>query len=593
MKENKDTDQMLIVAGSLLGLAFFAYFLFFAAPLLVISFCFSLFLWIFISKRISLKRIALALSGLVGFWFLFFGGFGFQGLGFLYFRDLVKAALDSYISFFNNLVIEKWEIKVVTEASFRQYVWLSPPLTFLGTAFLLLKRDSPLSLGLEALRSHSLFGSNGKDLGIEIGHFKDRPFKKFYLTEKALNHHVHICGASGFGKSVLIHHILRDRIRKGKGLIFIDLKGDMETLLKLNLWAKETNRERDLKVFSLGGSEGLATYNPLKRGNSDQISDRIMEAYEWSEEFYRGQASKNLKRIVRTLVYLRDHESLSVTFQEIKTCLSSTQRLLELKERLPEERADLQEGLEEVIRFLKDKELDRNLEKLRGHIDDLCLTEFGDRLINREDGIDFLQAVEKSEIIYFVLSSRDYPSSAKNLAKMITEDIKALTAHIDATIPETERRGFQIIIDEFAEFAQDSFISFLDRTRSSKIGCVIAHQELADLRNISPTFEDRLLNNCSTSIIFQSKIQESAEKLASLAGTRTTFKETERSSRLIAFDHRTGDKSLRQTEEFLVHPNVIKRLQVGECYVTGSFPKKFAGVVKVKRPVTGPPSRTS
>jgi hypothetical protein len=63
---------------------------------------------------------------------------------------------------------------------------------------------NPLSLGLQSLREGSFSLKKMPVDGIEVGVFIDQGFhqKKFIITEKGLNHHVHICGASGFGKSV-------------------------------------------------------------------------------------------------------------------------------------------------------------------------------------------------------------------------------------------------------------------------------------------------------------------------------------------------------------------------------------------------------
>lgn len=53
------------------------------------------------------------------------------------------------------------------------------------------------------------------------------PIVTSWLTEGQLNHHVHIAGESGFGETVLISHIIRQRIEQGRGAIFIDLKSDL------------------------------------------------------------------------------------------------------------------------------------------------------------------------------------------------------------------------------------------------------------------------------------------------------------------------------------------------------------------------------
>ena len=42
--------------------------------------------------------------------------------------------------------------------------------------------------------------------------------------------HTLICGASGFGKSVLMNTLILDDLEKGKPVIFIDPKGDNESL---------------------------------------------------------------------------------------------------------------------------------------------------------------------------------------------------------------------------------------------------------------------------------------------------------------------------------------------------------------------------
>lgn len=66
---------------------------------------------------------------------------------------------------------------------------------------------------------------------VTLGKVSGSLWREETLSEGQLNHHVHIVGASGFGKTVLISHIVKQRIAQGKGLLFIDLKSDMTTIL--------------------------------------------------------------------------------------------------------------------------------------------------------------------------------------------------------------------------------------------------------------------------------------------------------------------------------------------------------------------------
>jgi type IV secretory pathway TraG/TraD family ATPase VirD4 len=140
-----------------------------------------------------------------------------------------------------------------------------------------------------------------------------------------------------------------------------------------------------------------------------------------------------------------------------------------------------------------------------------------------------------------------------------------------------------VIIDEFADLAQEDFIGFLDRARSSKISIIVAHQEICDLQRISPEFAGRLMGNTSTLYAFLQKRPESAEMISKMGGTKKAWKETVQVNRTWLFEHQTGGKSLREVEEFCIHPNVIKSLGVGKCVVVKKYPKARAYLVKVDR----------
>ncbi|RYZ85176.1 MAG: hypothetical protein EOP06_16725, partial [Proteobacteria bacterium] len=144
------------------------------------------------------------------------------------------------------------------------------------------------------------------------------------------------------------------------------------------------------------------------------------------------------------------------------------------------------------------------------------------------------------------------------------------------------RKPFSVIIDEFADLAQEDFIGFLDRARSSKMSIVVSHQEISDLTRVSPEFASRLTGNTSTLYAFLQKNPESADFISAVAGTRTVTKKTYQEESLFGFGVRTGGSSVRDTEEFIIHPNVVKKLRVGECVVVKKYPEADAYVVKVE-----------
>ncbi|MEO7425734.1 MAG: TraM recognition domain-containing protein [Fibrobacteria bacterium] len=57
--------------------------------------------------------------------------------------------------------------------------------------------------------------------------------------------------------------------------------------------------------------------------------------------------------------------------------------------------------------------------------------------------------------------------------------------------------GVQCYLDEFGSFAYNGFIDMLDKCRSSRIGFVLAHQSMGNLKreNLSGSFKDELVDN--------------------------------------------------------------------------------------------------
>lgn len=156
-----------------------------------------------------------------------------------------------------------------------------------------------------------------------------------------------------------------------------------------------------------------------------------------------------------------------------------------------------------------------------------------------------------------------------------------MSAKIDGEVPKNQRRPFVCIIDEFADFAQEDFIGFLDRARSSRMSIVLAHQEISDLKRISNEFAARLIGNTSTLYSFLQKVPESAEMISGIAGTKSVWKETVQSEKFFGVDLPTGGKSLREVEEFNIHPNMIKSLRVGKCVCIKKYPQSRAYLVNV------------
>lgn len=416
---------------------------------------------------------------------------------------------------------------------------------------------------------------------IELGKVSGSLWRCEQLTEGQLNHHVHIVGASGFGKTVLLTHIVKDRILKNKGMLFIDLKGDIDTIEKFLSYAKQVNRLKDVEFFSLSDKSTSTAYNLIQNGTATQLRDKIMLSLNWSEEFYKNQSASFLLKILMGLCWLRDNINLNVSLNTILTCTESTDFIVALNDRIPDDTGVIKRSFEGCFHFLQNSDNFKSLQGLRTQLESLILSDFGDLVAPSKNGIDLFESVKKQKLVFIFLDSRRYGETAQTVGKFILQDLKMVSSRIDSEVRKIDRKPFTVIIDEFADLAQEDFIGFLDRARSSKMSIIVAHQEICDLQRISPEFAGRLMGNTSTIYAFLQKRPESAEIISKIGGTRKAWKETLQLERTWLFEHSTGGKSLREVEEFNIHPNIIKSLSVGKCAVIKKYPIARAYLVKV------------
>ena len=228
------------------------------------------------------------------------------------------------------------------------------------------------------------------------------------------------------------------------------------------------------------------------------------------------------------------------------------------------------------------------LQGLRSQLEALVYSDIGHSAHREQDGIDLFEAIAKKKIVYVLLDSRTYGESARALGKLILQDLKAASARIDNEIQRSARTPFTVVVDEFSDLATEEFLGFLDRARSSKIGVVVAHQEIADLSRISPEFSHRLMNSTSTLFAFLQKVPQTSDLIASISGTKTTTKVTEQAKDNWLFgDEKTGMKSIREVDEFVIHPNTVRSLAVGECVMVTKYPKSSSVVVKIRPEAQG------
>lgn len=415
---------------------------------------------------------------------------------------------------------------------------------------------------------------------IEIGrltHPKRMPLK---LSWRDINHHIHILGQPGVGKSVLLKNIYAHQIMQGEGLLMLDLKADYKVREDFRSLCKMAGREQDFVLIDLSHPEKSYGYNPLLFGNATELKDKIIGAIEWSEPYYKKVSERTLLTVLKGLVYVRDQKGMVSTLEDLLAAITSVQGLTVLAEQVDELsiKADVQSL---AAGFSKD--FAKDLESLKTELTLLVKAEFGS-IFKADKTLDVFSAIMEKKVILVNLDGQTYNESAKKFGRLLLADLRSASGAIVTNIPEDERPRFTVLVDEFADIVSTedmakTFVGFLNRCRGSGIGVVIAHQSLGDFKD--PTVKSQIMDSTETMFSFVQKDPETCDILASVVGTKESYEKTKQTKEWIFGDDNTGMGTKKLVHEFIYHPNVFRNLNVGEAIYAAKKPSRF-GTVHVK-----------
>jgi len=158
-----------------------------------------------------------------------------------------------------------------------------------------------------------------------------------------------------------------------------------------------------------------------------------------------------------------------------------------------------------------------------------------------------------------LLNTMRHQKSGKILGKIILQTMAWATSKRNGT-----ERFVPIFLDEFSSFVYEGFEQFLSKSRSYGVALHLSHQSVGDLEKISPSFLKTVNVNTNVKCLLGLNDPDTADYFAKHLGTRTITKQTERGrSGVFGGTERTGDMSLRDADQYKVHPNNLRNYSQG------------------------------
>lgn len=337
------------------------------------------------------------------------------------------------------------------------------------------------------------------DEGFLLGYNEFRGTKKaIRLATNDRRRHTYIIGQTGTGKSKLLENLAFQDMMDGKGFAFIDPHGDSAEEL-LGMVPKE--RVEDVIYFSPGDMDMPIGLNLFEYENQDQrdflIQETIAMLYKLYDPGHTGIVGPRYEHWFRNaaLTVMSDQEKGS-TFIDVPQVFND-QGFADEKLKYVTDRT--------VLDFWN-KEMAQTSEANKSEVLGWFVSKFGAFLSNEmmrniigqtKSGFDLRDIMDNKKILLVNLSKGKVGELNSQLLGMIFVMKFQAAAMGRATVPEDQRTDFSLYVDEFQNFATDSFATILSEARKYRLSLVLANQFMTQLTD---QIREAIIGNIGTVI---------------------------------------------------------------------------------------------
>jgi hypothetical protein len=335
--------------------------------------------------------------------------------------------------------------------------------------------------------------------GFLLGYNEFRGIKKpIRLSTNDRRRHTYIIGQTGTGKSVLLENLAYQDMMDGKGFAFVDPHGDsVETLL--GKVPKE--RVEDVIYFNPGDMTNPIGLNMFEFDHPDQKDFLVQEAinmlYGLYDPGHTGIVGPRLEHIFRNCALLLMSDPAGGTFIDIPKCLIDPEFV----------KSKLKYVTDQTVLDFWTKEFPASQRSNEaGEVISWVVSKFGPFISNDsmrniigqvKSGFNLRDIMDNKKILLVNLSKGKMGELNSKLLGIIFIMKFQAAAMGRANIPEQNRVDFSLYVDEFQNFATESFESILSEARKYRLNLILGNQFMTQLTD---KIREAIIGNVGTVI---------------------------------------------------------------------------------------------
>lgn len=341
---------------------------------------------------------------------------------------------------------------------------------------------------------------SGNDLALEM----------ISLNDRDLQTHAYVIGATGSGKTTLIHSMMNADLGRGHSIIVIDLLGDLANAA-IELCKGHVDPAK-LKIIDLREKVRPFGYNPLAgAGEPYYRALAVLDAVESESDSWGVQIAESARN---ALMLLGEAGSPLTRLEDVfydrkfrNDCLSSCseEAVLKFWERYDSFSPDRQSSL--AMPVLNKFSLLTSTKTLR-------------RILGHPEPIDLgAHLNEPGSVLLVALAADELHGASRMMGNLIVASV-VREIYSRVNIPQDQRNPVRLYVDEFEAFNIGPFEDIAAQGRRFGLTWVLAHQSLAQL---APRVRSILLNIVGLKVVLRVGRDDSLHMSRDLFGDPKAF----------------------------------------------------------------------
>ena len=288
--------------------------------------------------------------------------------------------------------------------------------------------------------------------------------------------HVYVIGKTGMGKSTLMENMIYSDIMAGKGVAVIDPHGDLADAVMQFVPKHRTN---DVILFDPADREFPVAFNLLEGKNAEQrglvASGLIGVIKKLNIDSWGPRLEHFLRNTVLALVEAPDTTMLGIT------------RMLVDKDYRYKILHYVQDPMvksfwETEFSALAPQKLAEAVGPIQNKVGQFLSTPVIRNIVGQpKSTLDLRFAMDTGKIVIVNLSKGKLGEDNSSMLGSLLITKFQLDAMSRADIPQEQRKDFYLYVDEFQNFATDSFATILSEARKYKLNLTMANQYIAQM----------------------------------------------------------------------------------------------------------------